>query len=413
MPVYRYEAIDEKGRGINGMMPAHDESNLEEKLKSIGVWLIEATMQAPPSPTAKAATSRQGWLTGWAKVQRRELIEFCTLMSFLTRVGIPLVQALEVASSDCHDPRFRPVLEGLQRDIESGLLFYEALDKHPLAFSPHFVSVIRAGELSSKLPETFTDLKEYLEWVDQIVAEVRQASLYPAITLAVVLGFALLLFTFVIPKFVALLQSTHAPVPLLTQIVFGVSDFVSATWWLWALGLLFLVVGIPAGRRLSRSFAYFVDSIKIRLPIFGELNLMLAISRFSHNLAILYRSGIPVLPALNLCEGLIDCVVVEEAVAKMQEDIKSGNTISEAMHKQKIFPSILLRMVTTGETTGKLDEALENVSQYYNEVIPRRIKKVFTILEPALTLTLIFMVGAIALSIYLPIISLMGSVGRR
>ena len=140
---------------------------------------------------------------------------------------------------------------------------------------------------------------------------------------------------------------------------------------------------------------------------------MLAISRFSHNLAILYRSGIPVLPALNLCEGLSDCVVVEEAVAKMQEDIKSGSTISEAMHKQKIFPSILLRMVTTGETTGKLDEALENVSQYYNEVIPRQIKKVFTILEPALTLTLIFMVGAIALSIYLPIISLMGSVGRR
>src|SRR5262245_46863357 len=163
MPVFRYEAIDKTGRGIHGLMPAHDESNLEEKLRTFGIWLIDASPEKPPSLEAKAAASRHGWLMGWGRVQRRELIEFCTLMSFLTRVGIPLLQALEVASMDCHDPRFRPVLETLQRDIESGLLFYEALEKHPQAFSPHFVSVVRAGEMSSKLPETFHDLKAYLE----------------------------------------------------------------------------------------------------------------------------------------------------------------------------------------------------------------------------------------------------------
>ncbi|PYI83716.1 MAG: hypothetical protein DME26_14550 [Verrucomicrobia bacterium] len=166
------------------------------------------------------------------------------------------------------------------------------------------------------------------------------------------------------------------------------------------------------GKRLSRRFAYYADYVKISLPLFGELNLMLAISRLAHNLSILYSSGIAILESLNLCKGLIECVVVENAVIQMETDIKSGSTVSEAMRKHKIFPPILLRMVTMGEGTGKLDEALQNVSDYYNEIIPRRIKKIFTFLEPAITLTLIFMVGAIALSIYLPLLSLMSAVGQ-
>src|SRR5207247_2661965 len=215
MPVFRYQAVDAKGRGLEGTMPAQDESNLEEKLKGIGVWRIDATMEAPPSPAAKAA-ARSGGGTGWGKVKRRELIEFCTLMSFQTRVGIPLLTALEVAAHDCQEKRFRGILKGLQQHIGAGLLFYEALEKFPRAFSAQFVSVVRAGETSGKLPEAFTDLKEYLEWVEQVIADVRQASLYPTITLVVVSGFGLFLFTFIIPKFVTLLQAVKVPVPLLT-----------------------------------------------------------------------------------------------------------------------------------------------------------------------------------------------------
>jgi type IV pilus assembly protein PilC len=345
-------------------------------------------------------------------VPRRELIEFCTLMSFQCRVGIPLLQALDLAGQDCQTPRFKRVIGGMQMHIEAGLLFYEALEKYPGTFSPHFVSIVRAGELSSKLPEAFTDLKEYLEWVEQVLADVRQASLYPAITLVVVSAFGLFLFTFIIPKFVVLLEGLKVPIPMLTRIIFGVSDFAKATWWVWVLGLIFLMVGIPIGRRMSKGFAYAMDYIKIHLPIFGELNLMLALSRFSHNLSILYSSGIPIIQALTLCQGLIDCVPVERAVNTVETDVKAGHTISEAMRKHKIFPPILLRMVTMGEGTGTLDKSLQNVSDYYNEIIPRRIKKVFTFLEPAMTLMLIFMVGAIALSIYLPLLTLMSSIGK-
>jgi len=152
-------------------------------------------------------------------------------------------------------------------------------------------------------------------------------------------------------------------------------------------------------------------ALKLKLPIFGELNLMLAVSRFSHNLAILYRSGLPILQALQLCrEGLIGNILVEEAVGAVEEDVKIGSAISEAMHRHRIFPSLILRMVAMGEASGNLDKALQNVSDYYNDVISRRIKSVFTVLEPMLMLLLIFIVGCVALAIYLPIIALMGSI---
>lgn len=413
MPIFHYQAIDSTGRNVKGVMPAVDELTLEEKLKEMDVWLIDATVEVSRNTVEdKPAAPRFRWMPAWNLVKRRELIEFCTLMSFETRVGIPLIQALEMASHDCTDAQFRRILDSLILRLESGELLNEALEKYPRAFSSQFVSVIKAGETSGKLTEAFTNLKEYLEWVEKVIADVRQASLYPLITFVIVMCFGLFIFTFIVPKFVELMTVTKVPVPLLTKIIFGVSDFATKTWWVWGLLLLFITAGIPIGRNLSRRFAYFMDYIKISLPLFGELNLMLSISRFAHNLAILYSSGINIIEAMKLCQGLVGCVLVEDALAQMVIDLNSGHTISEAMRKHKIFPAILLRMVTMGETTGKLDEALQNVSDYYNEVIPRRIKKIFTFLEPAITLFLIFMVGTIALGIYLPLLSLMGSIGK-
>lgn len=394
-------------------MPAIDESALDRRLKTIGLWLTEAAMEKVEAGTDTVPKSDLRWLKLHGKRLRRELIDFCTLMTFQIRVGIPLAKALEVAAQDCKDLRFQKVLTGLQAHLESGLQFHEALARYPGVFSAHFVGVIRAGELSSKLPETFDDLKKYLEWVDRVVADVRQATMYPSIVITVVSGFVLFLFTYIIPKFADLLDKLHVKQPLLTQIVLGASDFFRTTWWFWIPLFAILALGIPVGRRLSKHIALAIDYAKLRLPIFGPLNLMLALSRFTHNLAILYRSGIPILEALKMCQrGLIGNTYIERAVGFVEHDIKTGSTISEAMHRHTIFSAMLLRMVNMGESTGTLDRSLENVADYYNDIIPRRIKSIFTILEPALMLFLIFMVGCVALAIYLPILSLMSSISK-
>ena len=186
MPVFRYQAVDKRGRNLTGMMPAMDESNLEQRLRHIGLWLTEAALDKVSAPGEAVPESDLRWLKLRGKRRRRELIDFCTLMTFQVRVGIPLAKALEVAAQDCKDPRFQKVLGGLQAQLESGLQFHEALARYPAVFTPHFVSVVRAGELSSKMPETFEDLRKYLEWVEQLMADVRQATLYPSIVLTVV-----------------------------------------------------------------------------------------------------------------------------------------------------------------------------------------------------------------------------------
>ena len=410
MPVYSYSAVNDKGKTTRGVMAAHSEPDLEEKLRTAGRWLLDAKLEKPSAGAGSAKKSGKGWSLTRRKTSRRDLIEFCTLMTFQTRVGVPMVTALEVASQDCQNPYFRQVLGGIKSHIESGLLFCEALGKYPKVFSPHFVSMVRAGENSSKLPETFADQREYLEWLERIVADVRQASLYPAILLVLMTGFVLFLFSSIIPKFADLLTSLKVPLPLLTQIIFGLGTFCKATWWIWLPGLLLLVIGVLAGRRYSTRMAFFLDALKLRLPVLGELNWMLAMSRFTHNLSVLYGSGVIILNALELCGSLVGNRVVEKAVKEVTQDVKEGMPISEAMRKHPVFPPLLLRMVVMGETTGSLDAALDNVASYYNEIIPRKIKKVFAVLEPMLMLFIIGLVGCVALAIYMPILSLMGAI---
>ena len=414
MPVFSYHAIDNQGRNLTGSMPAVDETDLHKKLKALGLWLSDSEMTAVGQSVDESAKSRRSGFRLFTKKQsRRELVDFCTLMTFQVKAGVPLVQALQATAEDCTDLQFREVITKLQAHIESGMEFHEALALFPESFDAHFVSVIHAGVISDKLPEILENLKNYLEWVDQMVADVRQAALYPAIVLLVVTGFTGFLFTFIIPKFANLLNGLHVQQPLLTQAVLGISRIAVETWWLWVPLFMLLAFGMPLGKKFIPGFALKVDQTKLRLPVFGELNLMLALSRFSHNLAILYQSGIPILEALKQCQhGLIGNLHVEEAVGRMAADIKTGSTISEAMHRQEVFSAMLVRMVALGETTGRLDASLITVGDYYNQVIPQRIKKLFSVLEPVLMLFIIGLVGAVALAIYLPILSLMNSVGK-
>jgi type II secretory pathway component PulF len=411
MPVFQYEAVDSRGRTLTGIMPASDETNLEQKLRNAGLWLTQADVQRPRPSVPLVSTRNLTRFKLRGGRGRRELIDFCTLMSFQLAAGITLVRALDVACQDCKTAGFKEVLYDVQRQIESGLQLHEGMAKYPRVFSTHFVSVVKAGESTSNLPEGFKDLKEYLEWVERMLADVRQATIYPAIVLTVMSVFMVFLFTFIIPRFSSLLAKLHVAQPWLTRFVFAVGNIAEATWMFWLPELMILALVVVFGPRFSKRIALAVDTAILRLPLFGELNRMLALSRFSHNLSILYRSGLPILQSLDLCRhGLIGNAVVERAIGVVAEDVKTGSTISEAMHRHPIFTALLLRMVAMGESSGTLDHALNNVSSYYNEVIPRRIKNLFSVFEPTLMLVLIGMVGCVALAIYLPILSLMSAI---
>jgi len=408
MTVFQYRGVDKTGRAIAGTMAAMDAINLEEKLRAGGYWLLDAQAKEQVATAKVGAESVLGsWGTG---VKRRDMIEFCTMMTFQTRAGVPLVQALKVIAEDCENLRFKKIIQELYRHLEAGLLLNEAMSKYPQIFPRQLTSVLRAGELGADLPGAFNSIRMYLEWLEEMLRDVRQATIYPVIVLTVVCAFVLLLFSFVIPRFVTLLDAANVALPLLTKIVFGASDFFKVTWWMWPTAAILVFVSLKIGCRASPRFRLGVDHFKLKLPVFGELQQMLAVSRFAHNLAILYRSGIPIVTALKLCEDLVGNAVVERCVNLIGKGVESGETISDTMGKHEIFPSLLVRMVAIGEASGNLDVGLQNVSDYYHDIVPRKIKTIFNLVEPGLIVFLVMLVGTIAVSIFLPILSLMTAI---
>jgi type IV pilus assembly protein PilC len=405
MPNYGYVGVDRSGRNVSGKMVASDETELEEKLQGLGLWLVSAkTDKAEERAKAKRRRKSFGGVT------RQEMINFCTLMGFQLKVGITMTTAIQVAAEDCESPRFRSVLVEIKQHIESGAQLAEALERFPHVFQPQFVSLVRAGESSSALPETFMELKRYLEWQDAIIADVRQATIYPAVVLMVVMALVMILFTFVIPKFVMLLTSVKVALPLPTRIVFGLSDVVKATWWIWLLCVTVLPAGVAIGRHYSLKFAIFCDKVKFKIPLFGGLIHMLVVARFAHNFGILYSSGVSIVNALKLTRGLVGSIWVSTVLEDIVARVEAGDALSEGLRRYPVFPPLLVRMVVMGENTGNLDKALANVSDYYNLIVPRKIKKIFAIMEPMLIVFLVGLVGFVALAIFMPILSLLGSI---
>ncbi|MDX8411714.1 MAG: type II secretion system F family protein [Mariprofundaceae bacterium] len=402
MPEYRYRAIDHAGRAISSVMVAADVAMLESLLEQTGYWLVEAREQRAagiPMPWR-----RQG-------VGRRSLIDFFSLAGVMLGAGIGLVEVLEAAVEESDDPALRRVLDDMFHDVQAGNALHESMRQHPRVFSQHVVALVQAGEERAGLPEVFEALRKHFNWLDTLVKDVKQASIYPAIVLAMVGLFIVLIFSFVVPRFVVMLDSVHMQLPWITRMVIGMGEGMAATWWLWLALFIVTPLAVQYGRRSSERFALAFDHMLLKLPVFGDIHYMIVVSRLSHNLAALYKAGIPIIQSLSLCRQLLGNRVMENALAGVVAAVQEGSSLHEAFNRYDFFPSMLLRMVAVGEATGQLDRVLGRVSDYYDEEIPRRVKRAFAVLEPAIIIFLIGLVGTVALSILLPIMALTGSTG--
>ena len=410
MPIYYYQGVDKQGKTIKGSMYADDEASLDQRLRSVGVWVVHATKDLE-TPAKKVKESDAGASVSPGK-RRRALIDFCTMMYFQTKAGVPLDAALDSFAGHYETLSFRRVVAGVQKRLESGDQFYEALAHYPRYFSSEFVGIIKVGESTGNLPETFRSLKLYLEWVQKVVADTRQATLYPIIVFSVVSVFVIFLFAAVVPKFSALLERLGTDLPWITVAVFAVSRAIRSTWYFWSIGLIVVVISVRQAYRRSAKFKLYFDRVKLKIPLFGELNYMLCMSRLSNNFLVLYRAGVPLLQALEMCEGLVGNSVVSQGIVGVRQSVERGDGLTKAMERHKIFPPMLLRMVHIGETTGALNAALTDVAEYYAQIVPARIKAILTVMEPLFMVGLIFIVLTVAVAIYQPLIALVGSVRK-
>ncbi|MCP5145786.1 MAG: type II secretion system F family protein [Gammaproteobacteria bacterium] len=399
MPIYRYRAINKSGDAIVGTMEADTPAALERLLRDIGYWLTDSRTTSGGRRDAIKV-----------KVSRRELIDFCSAMAAMLEAGVPVIDAMQTMCKESPNAGFRGVLQDVALNIEGGVSVTEALRAHPGVFNPQLTSIINAGEFSGNLATAFTEVMRYLEWLDGLIADIKQVSIYPAMVLIAVGLFVLLLFSFVVPTFTNLLRQLDIELPLVTLLVMSAGDFARSYWP--------LLLGTPAacyaavklGCRHSPEFAVLVDRFKLSLPVIGEILRMIALSRFSHTMSMLIRSGVPMLQALELSERLVGNRVISRAIANACLAVNEGQTMTSVLRQCDAFTPMILRMMVVGEETGTMDRSLTHVSARFDSEIPRRIKRLFSILEPTITLLLIALVGTVAMSIFLPFMELMGGI---
>jgi type IV pilus assembly protein PilC len=342
---------------------------------------------------------------GRLRAKRSELLAFFVQMSLLLRAGVTLPQALARLEEDLRGSRMGTLLAQLGENVTNGVPLHQAMAACPRVFSAPIVAIVRGGELSGRLPDVFESLSAYYEWLDQLISDIRQALIYPLLVISASLTLVLLLFTLVVPRFVELLHGLSLQVPLLTRIVMAMSDLLVRGWPV----ILLLAVGLPIGFRLamrSPRFACAFDRALMRVPIFGPLIAMFALSRLTHNLAMLYRSGVPLLRGLEICGELVGNRAIAAALTEVRRGVAEGTPLSRCLSRHAYFPPALITMIATGESTGSLGNSLQSVSEFYNKLIPRRIKIVFAIFDPVIMLALIAVVGCVALAVILPILQL-------
>jgi len=398
MSAFHYRAYNASGQTITGVLEADNVTTLENRLRTAGVWLLEA------KEGAALAGSNDGQLSS-IKVKRSELIAFFVQMSLLLKAGITLPNSLERLAIDFKGTKLGDVLAGVREQVAIGVPLNQAMARYPKTFSREITAMVEAGEVSGKLPEVFESLSSYYEWVDQLTGDIRQALIYPLMVMGAASALVLLLFTFVVPRFVGLLTELNLKVPLLTRIVMAISDVLISYWPV----LVVVVVGIPIGLKLALrvpAFACSFDRALMRIPVFGPLVGMFALSRFSQNLAMLYRSGITLLRGLEICQQLVGNRAVEKALIDVRRGVLEGTPMHKCLAQHDVFTPTLITMIATGESSGSLDFALQSVADYYNKIIPRRIKIVFAIFDPVMMVSLIAVVGIVALSVILPILQL-------
>ena len=398
MSLFYYKAFNSAGETISGSLDAESVPALEARLRTTGSWLLEVRTEGQEIARSDVTVSR-------LSARRRDAIVFFVQMALLLRAGITLPNALARLAEDFEDTVMGRVVGGLAEQVTVGVPLHAAMEGFPRVFSRQVVAMVQAGEVSGQMPEVFKSLSDYYEWFDGLMAEIRQALIYPVIVICAATGLVVLLFTFVVPRFVSLLTDLSLQVPTLTHVVMSISNILLGGW-PWLLGL---AIATPIALKLALrqpAFGRAFDRRIMELPVFGSLIAMFGLSRFANNLGMLYRSGVPLLKGLEICQKLVGNRAIEFALEDVRRGVLEGTPMSKGLARHDVFPSTLVTMISTGESSGNLDEALSGVAQYYNAIIPRRIKVVFAIFNPAVMLALIAVVGVVALAVVLPILQL-------
>jgi type IV pilus assembly protein PilC len=391
MPRYTYQAVNLDGQRVQGRINALNMVDLEMRLRRMELDLVDGQPM------------RKRTFLGRKKVTRRELIHFCFHLEQLTRAGVPIIEGLSDLRDSLKYPRFREIVANLTEAIEGGQTLSQAMEQQRKVFDNIFISLIRSGETTGKLPEVLRGLHESLKWEDELASQSKKLLIYPAFVGTVVLAATFFLMIFMVPQMKQFVKSMGQVLPLQTRFLFYLSDLLVAHWYLVVLLPILLVVGVQVLLRTNPLARLGFDRIKLKTPLVGDILRKIILSRFASTFALLYASGIPVLEAIRTTQDVVGNRYVRHGLERVELRIVEGQNITTAFQSVGFFPPLVIRMLRVGESTGALDEALSNVSYFYNRDVKESVEKFQQLIEPTLTVLLGLLLGWIMLSVLGPV----------
>lgn len=392
MPSFAYVARETStGREIRSSVDAPNEQAAIATLLNRSLLVVSIQEKA----------SKKGKTAG-GKVALADMVIFTRQLATMIDAGLAMVQSLQALADQTNNKVMRDIIRDVCSRVEAGESFSEALQKHPKAFDKLYISMVAAGEKGGLLAEILSRLATYLENAARLRKKVKSSMMYPVVVSIVAIAITIFLLVKVVPVFGDIFSSFGAKLPGPTQFLIDLSDGVKKYFILILLGMGGVVYGwfyfikTPKGRWLW-------DSRRIKLPIFGQLAHKICLARFTRTLASLIRSGVPILEVLQIVSQTVGNVVMEKAIKTAAGDIERGDSISNSLGKHPIFPMMIIRMVTAGEQTGKLDSMLERISDFLDEEIETTLSGLTSLIEPILIVFLGVVVGGMVICMFLPI----------
>lgn len=401
MAEFAWEARSRNGELRKGLMEADGPEVVEQRLRQQQLTPIGIKRQV------QALSFQFG-----SGVKTKDLVTFSRLFATMIDAGLPIVQCLEILASQQTNKFFGGVLRDVKTAVEQGASFSDSLRRHPKVFDHLFVNLVEAGELGGILDTILSRLSVYLEKRQKLQRQLRGAMIYPSIVIFIAAGVMTVLLTFVIPAFESMFKDFGGgkeSMPKLTQIMIGLShSFVSYMPFLVVLGIALSAGGSYLYRQPRGKFQ--VHRLLLKIPIVGPVLRKIAVARFTRTLGTLLQSGVPILDALEICARTSGNVIIEQAIMYVRARISEGKNMGEPLIETKVFPDMVVQMISVGEQTGALDQMLNKIADFYEEETDIAVAGLTSAIEPILMVGVGGMVGVVLMAMYLPIFSLAGNI---
>jgi type II secretory pathway component PulF len=417
VPTFEYEVLGPTGEISRGASAAPDELALEGALRALGLYLIRAEPQEEEEEETRAARPasarpRPEKLWYERKVSRKELLALTEYLFGSAQAGLPILTTLGDLELRMESPVMRRVAGEMRRAMEEeGKTLSGAMAEHPTVFDRLYVATVEAGEATGQMDFALGQLVEHLEWQREITLQLRQATLYPLFVLCAMLLLVGLLVAVVYPRLMPVFRGFHVQLPLPTRIVLAMGAFLTAH----AVHLALGAVAVGGALRLvarSERGRLLLDTLRLRLPIFGALQHQIEMARVVTYMSLFYRAGVDLLRGLDLLEQMVDNRRIAAGVRDARLAIAGGDGIAHAFEEVGLFSPIVLRSFALGEATGKLDDSLQRAKVYYGREVPAAVRRMLSALQPLLIVLLGGGLAVVALSIFLPVLQIYQSIGK-